>query len=126
MAPVPSLPPHWQSPVASAVACVVCAGFVEAAASVSPLAARPAVAAEISLFSAVILRYAAVATEAGVLVALTLVAGLVLMSRRVRTPEGLLRLALQVTTLGFTFALLLLLTGFLALFVIPHSSEFVR
>lgn len=122
----PWIPPQWESPVISAIACVICGGLIEASASVSPLAARPGLAAEISAVSAIALRYAAVSTESGVLVAVTLIAGLVLLSQRAPTPEARLRLALQVTTIGFTIALVIALTGFISLFVIPSASGGLR
>jgi predicted RND superfamily exporter protein len=112
--------------VLSAIACVLCGGLIEASASVSPVADRPAYASEMSAVSGFALRYASIATESGVLIAVTLLAGLVLLSQRTQTPEARLRLALQVTTLGFTIALLLTLAGFISLFIIPGAQGAVR
>jgi hypothetical protein len=119
----PQLPPHWHSPVAAAVACVACGALIESSASLSPLADRSAHASEISAFSAFALRFASLGTEVGVLIALTLIGGLVLLSQRAPTPEAKLLLALQITTIGFTIALLIAITGFMSLFLIPRFGS---
>lgn len=113
------LPPHWRSPLIAAIACVVCGAIVEVSATLSPLArleSNPRLRA-----GSWALQYASVAAESSLLVALTLIGGLVLLLRRVRTEEARLRLALLVTTLGFLVALSVLLSGLYLLFVGPAA-----